>query len=97
MPVLTSAAFVKVPSPLPRRTLTLLPLPFATARSSWPSPLKSPTATDCGPLPAPTSAALVKVPSPLPSRTLTLLLPLFATARSSLPSASKSPTATEGG
>src|SRR5262249_82168 len=42
----------KVPSPLPRSTLTLLLEEFAVARSWRPSPLKSPTATDVGSIPA---------------------------------------------
>ena len=42
---------------------------FATARSRLPSPLKSPTATDNGPLPtAGEVAASWNVPLPLPMR-----------------------------
>ena len=44
---------------------------FATARSSLPSPLKSPTATEIGSLPEPKFVAALKVPSPLPSMTET--------------------------
>src|SRR5947207_13480746 len=69
---------------------------FVTAKSSLPSPLKSPTATDWGPG-APKFTGALKVPSPLPSSTLTFLLPAFATARSSLPSPLKSPTAADVG
>ena len=41
----------KVPSPLPLKIETVLLPEFATAMSSLPSPLKSPSATDCGYLP----------------------------------------------
>src|SRR5437773_1993531 len=75
----------------------LTPLPkLATATSSLPSPLKSPTATDGGPG-APQFTRAFKLPSPSPSSTLTILLPAFATARSSLPSPLKSPTAADVG
>ena len=42
----------KVPLPLPSSTLTLLLVMLAVARSGLPSPLKSPTATDIGSVPA---------------------------------------------
>ena len=54
-------------------TKTLLESKLTTARSSFPSPLKSPTATDDGTLPAAKFRAAWKVPSPLPSSTETLL------------------------
>ena len=38
----------KLPVPVPSRIATLLPAVFATARSSLPSPLKSPTAIEAG-------------------------------------------------
>ena len=38
----------KLPVPVPSRIETVSPLAFATARSSLPSPLKSPTATEFG-------------------------------------------------
>src|SRR5258708_19102448 len=81
-------------------TETLLGLPketpeLATARSSLPSQLKSPTATDRELDPAPKSTAGPKVPSPLPSSTETLFEPTLATAKSSSPSPLKSPTTTE--
>src|SRR2546425_304601 len=44
-----------------------------TGRSSLPSPLKSPTATDTGALPAVKVSAARKVPSPLPNSTETSL------------------------
>src|SRR5262249_27969108 len=47
-PTGTSGAAAKPPRPLPRRILTLLLPELATAKSSLPSPLKSPTATDWG-------------------------------------------------
>src|SRR5262249_7878868 len=64
---------------------------LATARSRWPSPLKSPTATDRGPCPAGKLRAVWKLPSPLPRSTLTLSLPKLATTRSSRPSPLTSP------
>ena len=72
---------------------------FATARSSLPSPLKSPTATAKGPDPTAKLVAAPKLPVPVPSRTPMLLdvKLLFPTARSSLPSPLKSPSATERG
>ncbi len=51
MPVARSGVDVKVPSPLPRRTVMVLAYAFTTARSGMPSPLKSPVTTDCGPVP----------------------------------------------
>ncbi len=71
---------------------SLLPL-LTAAKSSLPSPLKSPTVTELGLLPTEKSVAVPKPPVPLPSSTETVL-PL-ATAKSSLPSPLKSPTVTE--
>src|SRR5215471_3215997 len=79
------------------KTETLLEPELATARSGLPSPSKSPTATETGPLPAPKSCAAWKLPSPLPKSTETLLEPALVTARSGLPSPLKSPTATDRG
>src|ERR1700721_120650 len=42
----------KVPSPLPSRMLMALAFPSTTTRSLFASPLKRPTATEIGPLPA---------------------------------------------
>src|SRR2546426_659228 len=94
LPVLKLASTrSSLPSRLPKRMLTPA---FVTAKSSLPSPLKSPTASDPGPS-TPEFNAGLKVPSPLPSSMLTLLLPAFATARSSLPSPLKFPATTEAG
>src|SRR5262245_30233321 len=70
---------------------------LATARSGLPSPLKSPTATDLGLVPAPTVElwASGKSPAPSPSRIVTFLERWLATARSGLPSRLKSATVTE--
>ena len=60
----------KVPSPLPKSTLTLAVVELAVTTSSLPSPLKSPIATPQGPFErSPTSylTAAAKDPSPLPS------------------------------
>src|SRR5258708_4804469 len=54
-------------------TETLLELALATAKSSRPSRLKSPTATEEGGLPAGKLRASWKLPSPLPKSTETLL------------------------
>src|SRR5439155_22830255 len=89
----------KVPSPLPSRTETLLEFILATARSCVPSPLRSPTVTERGPLQQPLPSekfvSARKVPSPLPSSTETLAESKLATARSCTPSPLKSPTVTE--
>ena len=51
-------AKLMVPSPLPRKIVTVSGPAFATARSALPSPLKSPTATDAGIAPSvPTTTA----------------------------------------
>src|ERR1051326_2606505 len=80
---------------------------FATDRSCFPSPLKSPTEIDCGPEADGEVTADWNVPSPLPNNiAITLpgeheylpqLRPPSATARSLLPSPLKSPTAIERG
>src|SRR5262245_6267257 len=85
-----------VPLPLPSSTLTVLLSCDATATSSLPSPLKSPTATARGTPPTARSTRGRKEPSPLPSSTLTVPL-LFAVTRSRAPLRSKSPAATEKG
>ena len=51
LPVAKVAWLWKVPSPLPRSTLTLLPLALATTMSGLPSPLTSATATERGCVP----------------------------------------------
>src|SRR2546427_12897714 len=75
----------------------LAELMLATARSCLPSPLKSPTATEKGLVPAPKLAAALKLPAPSPKKIDTLAELKLATARSCLPSPLKSPTATEKG
>jgi hypothetical protein len=72
----------------------MLPTEFATAKSGFPSPLKSPTAIALGALPVEGDDATgVNVPSPLPRRIVTLLLEVFTTAKSNFQSPLKSPTA----
>ena len=68
-------------------------LKLAVARSCLPSPLKSPTATERGLLPAPKLVGALKLPAPSPNKIDTLFP--APTARSCLPSPLKSPTATE--
>jgi hypothetical protein len=87
--------------PLPRRTETMrrLGAELATATSSWPSPLKSASASEMGAGPASYPRAGWKAPSPLPRRTervplVKSLPPELATTRSRLPSASTSAMAT---
>src|SRR5262249_13701403 len=63
----------KVPSPLPRSTSTALFELFVKTRSSLPSRLKSPTASEFACAGRLVVMARLKVPSPLPSSTLTLL------------------------
>ena len=62
-----------------------------------PSPLNSPTATECGPEPAGKVSAGWNVPSPLPSRTEVVVEAKFAVATSSRPSRLKSPLASAQG
>src|SRR5438093_1293654 len=96
----TTAKFVGAlnePSPLPKRMDTLFEPELATARSGFPSPLKSATATECGFAAALKLVAVPNEPSPLPRRIDTLFEPEFATARSGFPSRLKSPTAIENG
>src|SRR6266702_1857452 len=87
----------KVPSPLPSNTERVFSFTLATARSSLPSPLKSPTVTPAGPLPTVKLGAGMKVPLPLPSSTEAVPESTLETARSGLPSPLKSPTATSPG
>ena len=81
--------------PVFNRMLTLLASRLVAAKSSFPSPLRSPTATETGRAPTETSAAEMKVPSPAPNLMLTLFELEFAEAKSRVPSASKSPNATD--
>src|ERR1700742_191535 len=97
---------VKVPSPFPRRieTVPLLQLrqPSDTAKSSFPSRLKSPTAAEVGWKPTAGLDLIVKLPSPFPRRIETVpaevhvgsVPQLLTTARSCLPLLSKSLTST---
>ena len=73
----------------------LLPTRLVAAKSSLPSPLKSPTVTELGLVPTAKSVLVPKPPDPFPSSTDTLLLSSFAVAKSSLPSPLKSPTVTD--
>ncbi len=72
-------------------------LAFAVTRSSLPSPLKSPTATQLGPAPVAKSVLAVKPPDSSPSRTLTVLASWFAVTRSGAKLPLKSPMATDSG
>ena len=84
-----------MPSPLPRSMLT--PPLSATARSSLPSPFRSPVASPIGRCPVVNCIPLsLSVPSPFPKSTPTLLPLEFVTrATSTLPSLLKSPAADE--
>ena len=71
---------------------------LATAKSKSVSLLKSPTATENGPIPtAKLVAGVPNEPVPLPKSIETLLEPTLATAKSKIVSPLKSPTATERG
>src|SRR5439155_964851 len=83
-------------------TDTVTELLFATARSSLPSPFRSPTVTDSGLAPVPKSwwAAKLGVAAPgavVLSSTDTVPEIQFTTARSPLPSPFRSPSVTENG
>ena len=75
----------------------LLELKLATAILKKVSPLKSPTATEIGVVPAAKLVAVPKEPVPLPKSIEMLLESELATARSNIVSPLKSPTATERG
>ena len=88
---------VKVPSPLPNRMFRLLLKPLVTAKSSFPSPLKSPATSPARPSPRSVAPeAGVKVPSPLPSKTAAAAelaeTENSKSAKSCFPSPLKSPT-----
>ena len=85
-PVVKSVFAPNEPLPWPSRTETLFAPWFATARSSRPSWLKSPVATEMGNAPVVKSVFAPNEPLPWPRRTETLFAPKFATARSSRPS-----------
>src|SRR5260370_6388370 len=74
---------VKPPPVLPNKIATLLLVESATAMSTMPSPLKSPTATAEGDLATfwMTVAGFVNVPSPPPTKTETKPSPPLSTAR----------------
>src|SRR5205823_4873590 len=96
-PVTKLVAAPKEPVPVPSRIDMSLELPFATARSWLPSPLKFPTARVSGLAPAAKLVGAPKEPVPVPSKIDMLLEALFAAARSFMPSPLKSPTATDQG
>ena len=62
-----------MPVPLPKSIETLLEHKLATAISKNVSPLKSPTATEAGPVPAAKLVAVPNEPVPLPKSIETLL------------------------
>src|SRR6516164_8249805 len=65
-------ATAKLPTPVFVKTLRNVELLLLTAKSGWPSPLKSPTATELAPTPTAKIRGAWNVPSPLPSSTLTV-------------------------
>ena len=73
--------------------MTLPLVKSQTARSSLPSPLKSPTATATGVPPDATVVPGANVPSVWPIRMETLAENALATAKSGMPSPLKSPSA----
>ena len=66
------------PTPLPSNTETLLAPLLAVTRSCRPSPLKSPTAPDCGVDATVEFNAVNRVPEPVPFSTEVFDEPLFA-------------------
>src|SRR6266478_4351864 len=100
--VVVEVVVVEVTVVLFRRIDIELLLAFATTRSCFPSPLKSPTVTETGVTPVAKFVAGPKEPVPSPKRMVIEPLlgepvPLCATARSSFPSPLKSPTVTKTG
>src|SRR2546428_2346439 len=77
-----------VPSPKPRSSDTVCNVleKLVTAKSRWPSRLKSATATSRGACPASSSRRALKVPPPCPRNRETVAPLLFGTTKSSLPS-----------
>jgi hypothetical protein len=82
---------------LPSSTERLLEPLLAIARSSFPSPLKSPVVTDRATSPTLKFVAALKLPDPSPNRTETLSEKALAVARSRFPSPLKSPVVKEAG
>src|SRR5205807_5151302 len=84
--------------PTPKsRIAAVLPPAFATAKSVFPSPLRSPIATDSGHGFTWTLVADPKAPVPVLRRIETDSSPSFDTARSGFPSPLRSPITTECG
>src|SRR5436190_1075824 len=81
----------------PSRIETEFEFWLAKAKSCFPSPLKSPIATETTTGPALTLVEPLKPPKPSPRRIETVPELKLATAKSCLPSALKSPIATERG
>src|SRR5918995_1748846 len=98
-PKLTAGVTNNVPLPFPKSMETLSETWLATARARMVSLLKSPTATEDGPSPAPklTAGVTNNVLLPVPKSMETLSETWLATARSRMVSLLKSPTATENG
>ena len=89
VPTARVVAKMKLPSPLPWKTVIFAVSRLVTARSTIPSLFRSAAASSAGALPAGNRLA-AKVMSPLPSRTETSLSRTLATARSAIPSRLKS-------
>src|SRR5207237_10033896 len=83
--------------PLFRSLDTLLESPFVDTKSSLPSPLKSPTATESVDMPTAKLVAAPKLPVPGASKVKIFGELSFGTARSSLPGPLKSPSALKPG
>ena len=87
-PVAKSIPVLNEPVPVPRRTVVVAELLLATAASTLPSLLKSPTTTYVGTIPTWKSVLLPNEPVPVPRR-MESAFPL-TTAISALPSSLKS-------
>ena len=90
VPTGSNPALTKPPAPSPRRTLTLLAVELATARSATKSPLKSPATIAAGFVCEGTTMLEEKPPAPFPSSTVTVATSPLVTAMSAEPSPLKS-------
>jgi hypothetical protein len=84
-----------VPAPFPNNTETLFEFAFTTAKSTFPSKLKSAALIENGKLSAPKLIGELKPPPPVPSRTDTSSVTELEQAKSRTPSLGKSKTKTK--
>ena len=75
LPAAKFVAALNVPVPSPRRMETLLLPQFATARSGFPSPFRSPIEPDCGKVPTAKFVAGLKEIEPVETEVVKVLSP----------------------